>query len=161
MNSNRTRTITLVFLGLAVLVGGLFAVLAMASAVPEGSPTVQNVPVVATTQDRAPDAGMELPLVKLDGTWSVERNGTRFVATVANGTINIDIVTSDDTSMTYWNGTFETSESNGETITSTVVNPDLFVLSNATEKDFLVGENTLSFEFQGMGIKSTVVLNRG
>lgn len=156
MKNNRARVITFVLITLAVLTAGFFAVVAMSTAVPEGSPTVEYGPM--TPHDQAPNAGVELPMVNLDGHWSVENNGTRFIATVVDNTINIDIVTN-NMSMTYWNGTFKTTEAKGETITSKIADPKLRVLSKAKEKEFIVGDNTLSFEFQGMGIKAVLVLN--
>lgn len=124
---------------------------------PEASPTTPSPST--QTNETIPDIGLELPMVQLDGEWMAENNGTRFVATVSNQIINIQLV-SDGVSMTYWNGTFGISESPGTTVTSSVVDINKMVLSAATSKDFVVGDHTLSFEFQGMGIKATVVMIR-
>jgi hypothetical protein len=149
-----THTVIKIFLALGILVGALFAVLSMSAAVPEGSPTV------ATSVTQTPNVGLELPLVPLTGKWVAESNGTQFIATVDNSNITIDIV-NDGVSVTYWNGTFSTSESPGATITSNVIDPDRMVLSNAVSKDFGVQKDQVTFDFTVMSMTKKVVMTRG
>lgn len=104
--------------------------------------------------------GIELPMVQLDGTWAADENGTRFLATVKDEKISIDM--GDDAStMLYWYGTFKHVESPGADITSTKLKTDKLVLSGADAKDFTVENDTITFEFEAMGAKKKVVMTRG
>lgn len=152
--SVRTRTLLWVASVLAVIVGAVLAVLAMSLAVPEGSPVVENPPAIT-----APGVDLELPLVQLNGTWSSSDNGTQFVATVGNNVVSIEMVKG-DTSMLYWNGTFGTEGAAGDILVSNKSDVERPMLSSADSKDFTVGDDTLSFQFEAMGMMKTVVMMR-
>jgi hypothetical protein len=104
--------------------------------------------------------GLELPLVQLDGEWMAEANGSKLVGTVHDETIRI-VMQNEGYEMAYWHGTFRTADSPGATILSTLVEtPGELVMSSATEKNFVVQENTISFELTAMGMTTTVIMNR-
>lgn len=148
----RKHTVVYVFIVLAILVGGLFAVLAITSPTPV-------IPSSNTSVEPAPAPRIELPMVNLDGEWSAENNGSKFVAMVTDSNIEIRFV-ADDTSMIYWNGTFQTEAAPNETILSTKVDNGKMVLSKADSKNFVVGTDSLSFEFEAMGVIKTVAMTR-
>lgn len=111
----------------------------------------------------APPAGFSLPLVVMQGVWTAEEGGSKFVATIKDDTISMELG-DDNFSMLYWYGSFDGSEqSTGTTITSELLNSDRLVMSQATEKDFLLdGDKKLwfTFEVQSMGVKQRVGLER-
>jgi len=150
----------LIALVVAALVG-LGVALVVTNDKPDNSGTRSVVTSVNETPavPAAEDPGLELPLVQLDGEWTAEENGSRIVATVQNGLITM-VMQNEGSQMTYWHGTFKTAESPGATILSTLVEINEIVMSSATEKNFVVGENSLSFELTAMGMTTTVVLNR-
>lgn len=108
-----------------------------------------------------PLAGLELPLTHLEGQWSANENGTKFVATVVGNDIKIDMNGDGGVSALYWHGTFQTAESPGNTIVSTKTEGhDEIVLAQKNTKDFVVGENKIEFQFEAMGFKTKVVMTR-
>lgn len=147
------KTLAVVFTILAILAGLLLALLAMGLAVPEGSPTVVAPGEVGS--------GLDLPLVTLDGNWAShpEQSGSKFVATVNNDKITMHM-SNGKVDMTYWNGTFQSSATPGDSILSNKLEIDHVVLSGADNKTFYVGNNTLTFEFTAMGSTRSVTLNR-
>lgn len=148
-------TLVSILVGAAMLLGLFAAIIAASLAVPEGSPTVQ-VPESSTI-----GAGVDLPIVQLDGSWAStpDVNDSQYFATVSNGQIEIKMA-NDDLSMLYWVGTFESSASAGETVASNKVEVDKMVLSGADAKDFVVGEDAITFTFEAMGMQRTVALHR-
>jgi hypothetical protein len=112
----------------------------------------------AATQEST-ETNVGLSLINLEGQWTADNNGSKFVADVANSNISIKLVNG-NTSAVYWNGTFASAESAGATIVSDKVETGKLVLSRATSKSFIVKADTLSFEFEAMGMTTTVALKR-
>jgi hypothetical protein len=152
----RTRKIFASALAVVLIALGIFAVIALTS--PE--PTSPQVPVAGAEQ-YAPPAEINLPLVQLEGSWRAEYNGTVFVAKVASEIIEIDLQSADGSTMKYWYGTFKSSESAGQSVTSNIVDTQEIVLSQAKSKVFAVEKHSLSFEFKAMGVTKVVELKRG
>lgn len=150
---NHVCNITLVIVAVILIALGVYAGVSVWST---AAPSSAEVSVVD-----APKADFQLPLAQLEGTWRVEHNGTRFVAYVVGETIQIDMIAPDGTSMTYWNGTFKASESAGQSIISNAVDSGKIVLSQSISKNFMIGEDTLSFDFSAMGMTKTMVMQRG
>lgn len=113
----------------------------------------------STSQPAAAAPGLVLPLEHLDGKWTVDKNGVDFNATVVGDTIAIELA-SDGTSMDYWVGTFESTSNIGGTITSTATPTNGIVLSQDTTKDFQVGDGELTFTFEALNVKQTMVMHR-
>lgn len=107
----------------------------------------------------APAPRVELPVMDLQGVWVADENGRQFTATVANGNISIELGNA-DMSMLYWNGTFDTSNTAGAIIISDKIDINKAVLSGADSKEFVFENDKLSFEFEAMGMKKTVVMGR-
>jgi len=114
-------------------------------------PTVQTSPT-----------GLVLPLVPLEGMWYSQNDGTRFAAEVTGDKrIKIAIVGQDGESLSYWDGSFDTSAMPDQKITSTK-NKEAFCLSVDDTKDFQVKDDKLSFEFKmdSIGLTKRVVMAR-
>lgn len=123
------------------------------------SPLNRTDGVVPAAQ-QAPVANLDLPLVDLEGEWRAEANGVRFEAEVTGTIIKINLLSSDGTGMLYWFGSFHNSEEAGKTIKSEA-DGSRVALSMDSTKIFEVDKTSLSFEFQAMGVKKTVVMKRG
>lgn len=128
----------------------------LAAVIVQGSNSA--APQVMPTEITAPGE-IVLPLPDLSGEWSAEDNGVVFAASITDELIRIRLV-NDNTSMIYWNGTFNSQSASGVTLVSNKINLDEIVLSGSDSKDFLVEDNTISFEFKAMGMTKTVVLTR-
>lgn len=114
-----------------------------------------------TSTAAVPLAGLELPLTHLEGQWSADENGTKFIATVVGNDIKIEMNSDDGVSALYWHGTFQTAESPGNTIVSTKTeNHDEIVISQSTTKNFTVGSDWIKFKFSAMGFSKDVELRR-
>lgn len=141
---------------LFVILLSVFFVIAMAVtkdvSLPEASPTV-------VAEDASLVPGVQLPLPNLDGAWVAENNGARFEATVSTQDIVINFV-NNGSSMIYWNGSFNSQSASGVTVVSNKIDIDELVLSNADAKDFLIENDTISFEFKAMGMSKIVVMTR-
>jgi hypothetical protein len=150
---------TLVFLIVATIVA--FLVIAMVGPNDEfpsnttADNEINNLPVPAGEAG----SGLDLPVTNLIGQWSAENNGVQFVATIGNDTVTIMFV-NDGMSMTYWHGDFRDAESVGQTVVSNKLDINKAVMSQASSKNFAVGENSLSFEFEAMGMTKRVEMSR-
>jgi hypothetical protein len=156
--TTRTRTHNLTVIGIvfAIAAGIALVALLMAPDRNSTSPVVHNSPVAAI------ESGLILPLVHLDGNWTVKENDTTFNATVAGESIKIEMVGSEGVSATYWHGTFKTSESAGTVVTSTKTEaPDEIVISQSSTKEFTVGQNSLTFKFSALGFSKNLEMTRG
>jgi hypothetical protein len=161
-HSNRKAGLNLLFLlgVIAICAAGLataiyFLTSEDKSLAQDGSRTVTDR---TTLPETPPAAGIELPLVQLDGTWTAERNGSKFVATVKDDTIDIQF--GDNlSSMTYWYGTFKMAEEQGASIDSKLID-DRVVMSRAKSKSFQLKDDALWFEFKAMGMTTKVGLIR-
>jgi hypothetical protein len=155
MHKNKALAVAVVLVLVAAGVG-FFVAMGFASS---NSPTVSR-PTFETVQ-AAPDAGIQLPVMNMDGDWRAEDDGTgtQFNATVFENTINIKMVNT-SMSVTYWNGTFQSSVAPGKTVVSTFVDPETVVLSSATSKEFAIDENGMTFDFIAMGLTKKVRLVR-
>lgn len=127
---------------------------------------------IDTSQDTSSDTGsdvsvaakpveteVDLPVVDLQGDWIASENGRDFSANVSNGNISIELGNADVT-MLYWNGTFDTANTSGSIIVSQKVEMDRPVMSRAVSKEFTFENDKLSFTFEIMGTKRTVVMDR-
>lgn len=123
------------------------------------SPLNRTDGVAPVAVQQVPAAELNLPLVDLEGEWRAEANGVRFEAEVTGSVIKINLLSSDGTGMLYWFGSFRNSEEAGKTITSTA-DDSRVALSMDSTKVFEVDKDTLTFEFQAMGVKKSVVLKR-
>jgi hypothetical protein len=158
-HANRGITSNLVFILLAVVAAIGLAVGGYALFNADTDNNLKGGP--APMENAKPvDAGVDLPLVQLDGTWAAERNGSKFLATVADNKITIEFG-SDGTSMVYYYGTFKSAEEKGTVITSTALDTDKLVMSGAKQKAFTVEQNVIWFDFEAMGMKTKVGLTRG
>lgn len=118
---------------------------------------VRESSIVETGTPGAPQ--VELAVVALDGNWSAEDNGVTFAAVISSKTIQIMFI-NDGTSMIYWNGTFQDQENPGANVQSDKIDIDKIVLSGAVSKDFQISADTISFQFEAMGMTKTVVMTR-
>lgn len=102
-----------------------------------------------------------VPVMNLEGVWSYKNEkGGVFEATVTSKSVKILMKTPDDTSLVYWNGTFDSNQTAGATVVSKV-DEDAFILSKSTSKEFVVGIDTLTFDFTQAGKTKKVELRRG
>lgn len=105
--------------------------------------------------------GIQLPLVNLEGDWSMKKDGLAFIAKVADNDIKIQMVLSDGTSATYWHGTFKTADSAGSVIVSTKTEGEQeIVLSQDPTKAFSIKKDSIGFQFSAMGFSQNVELTR-
>ena len=135
----------------AVMVGLLVA------AVIQGSNSAS--PQIMPTGTDSVQSMVELPLPDLKGEWSARENGVYFSATIVDDAIRIRFING-DTSVIYWNGTFNGQSASGVTLVSNKIELDEMILSGSDSKNFMVEDNTISFEFKAMGMTKTVVLTR-
>lgn len=136
---------------------GLFLISEATSTSPSNE---RNNPTVPLAKLEAPNNGPMLPIMNLDGTWTHKTDkGGVFEATVTADAIKIVMKAPTGTSLVYWNGTFENSQSVGAVVVSKLIE-DKAILSQSKTKNFTVGDETLSFEFTSMGITKTVELKR-
>lgn len=115
----------------------------------------QDEPTVNYAPSNAPNAGLDLPLPSVNGTWT-DNNG--LVAVVENDTIEI-MWTRNNSSMLYWVGTFNSSASDGDIVTSAKTIVRKPVLSQADSKDFTIKHGRLFFELTAMGSTKTVEMS--
>lgn len=160
MSRKMKHNLALVGICLFVLIGVVVAVLAVSPRnVMSGPPGETHV--ANSQQYPVPLAGLDLPLVQLEGQWYYKKDGTAFVATIQGRDIKIDWITDEGTSMLYWHGTFETAESPGHVIASTKTEAhDEIVMSQSQSKDFTINNNSIVFDFAAMGFKTKVTLTR-
>lgn len=152
IKKNAIRVGWAIAVALAAAVVGL-----LVAAIVQGSNSA--APQMMPTEIAAPGEIMELPLPDLSGEWSAEDNGAVFAASITDELIRIRFVNG-DTSMIYWNGTFDSQSASGVTLVSNKIELDEIILSGSDSKNFLVGNNMISFEFKAMGMSKTVVLTR-
>lgn len=150
MSNNATRRNTPLIIGVLVVLVMVFGAIALVSTMISSN----NSPNMEGTHATS----LALPMIEFDGEWTAEVNDLRFDATVQDNSIAIQIANG-PTSMLYWNGTFEAQGSNGDTIISDKVETNDIIMSQVDSKEFIVGFNTLSFEFKAMGVTTNVVLN--
>lgn len=155
MQSRNNRNVFLTVISVVAIALGVFLTVTLTR--PETTANGQLQTVAGVEQNNT----LVLPLVQLEGTWVSNEDGSSFVARVDQRTIDIKIFSSDGTSLNYWNGTFETSESPGRSIDSKAVETNEVYLSTAKSKTFSVGADTLAFEFKAMGVTKIVTLKRG
>lgn len=147
MKNRHVRKITAVVLGVLVFFG-ILGCSGNESPIPRNDLKAQAV------------ADQVAPTMNLEGVWTHKTDkGGVFEATVAAKSIKILMKTPNDTSLVYWNGTFESRQMLGAVVVSQV-NEDAFVVSKSTSKDFVVGADTLTFDFTQMGMTKKVELKR-
>lgn len=147
--SNRSRNFAILLAGLIVTCLGIFFVV---------QTTAGDDPAIHSPEQPT-GVGLNLPLVQMNGVWTAEAGSSKFVATVKNQTITIELG-NDDTAMTYWYGTFVDQEARGATITSDLIETNEVILSQARSKDFVLKGTLLEFEFKAMGMTKKVRLSR-
>lgn len=102
-----------------------------------------------------------VPSKDLKGSWVfVNTNGSAFEATVSDNTVKVFMTTNKGVSMLYWNGTFDSYKPAGSVIASELIYDASGVLSQSKSKDFVVGDDTLSFDFTALGQTRKVDLRR-
>lgn len=156
--SDLKKKFSIVWIFIAALLGSAIVGVTVAwLSIGSDNPAVP-VPVITS----APEAGMELPLAEsdLNGRWFAENNGTTLEATVDVNTITI-VMINDGATMVYWYGSFDATASSGDSVLSEKIGTDELVLSTADDKDFVIGDNTMSFEMKAMGMTKTVEMTRG
>lgn len=148
--------LTLFVIGAASIVGVLFKA---GVEVEMNNPTVPSF--VADIHPNVPSTTQPIvPTMNLEGVWTYKSDkGGVFEATITDKSIKILMKTPDDTSMLYWKGTFQSQQSPGAMVSSDV-SEDAFVLSKSKHKDFVVGIDTITFEFTASGITKKVELRR-
>lgn len=108
----------------------------------------------SSTSQEAPRSEAAKP-ASLNGSWKDDM----FAATVAENSIEINIVDGDTTSL-YWKGTFP---ADGSTVTSaadTAALESSILGSQDAEKTFKVTDDTITFDMTMMGTTKTVHLKR-
>lgn len=99
----------------------------------------------------------------LAGTWSTtSTDGPTMTADVSADTIEIQWTTADTTAL-YWKGSFESSATNGSTITSdgdTETMAMSLLASMSETKEFVYDDGKISFDFTIMGVTSKLTLER-
>lgn len=134
-----------------IILGILFFV-----SVGSSSPTVASPNAVGEN----PPPGIELPVaVDLNGNWMVNDEGRVFTAEITSETITITL-SKGNTSVLYWYGSFDPTIPVGQIVVSDKLESDKMIVSRADSKDFLVGDNRLSFEFTVMGVTKKLELQR-
>lgn len=154
-----TRTKRTIGLGTGVVLVALAVFVVLWNLGGRANITTSPAPVAGANQYVVP-ANQPEPVADLTGKWIYKgTDGLAFAAEVKNGGISIDLLTGDGTSMTYWVGTFK-NEANIGSVIKSVVDTNEVVLSMDPAKDFTVDEGSLSFKFQAMGVKKTIVMTR-
>jgi hypothetical protein len=92
----------------------------------------------------------------LTGDWTADSNGVKLVATVANNTIKIVLKSDADTSINFWDGTFESQAATGDVIASLKTHTDEIVVSSDQSKTFTIGDGVMTFDMTFMGITKTI-----
>jgi hypothetical protein len=155
--STRTRHIAIGVVGIFLIALSTGVIMLFGG----NTPAITAMPVAGSQQYNVPQNekinDLELPLVQLEGSWVYKQGSVAFKANVEGQHIAIDMVT-DDGSMAYWDGSFKTAESPGNTITS--VRTDEVALSQDQTKDFSLDDGELKFEFRAMGVTKIIVLTR-
>lgn len=104
----------------------------------------------------SPTASASPAVQNLAGDWVADNNGIRMVATVKANTIKI-VLKSNDTSVDFWDGTFESQASSGATITSVKqVKDEEIVISSGNTKTFEIGDGTMVFDMSFLGVTKTI-----
>jgi hypothetical protein len=125
------------------------------------TPSQKNTTLPGPQQAVNSQVGLVLPLVPLEGDWSVKDNDLAFVAKVEGTSIKIEMLSGDGMSVTYWHGTFKTAESPNTTIVSTKTEADdEIVLVRDLSKDFQIGMDGITFKFSALGFSKIVTLKR-
>lgn len=91
----------------------------------------------------------------LDGQWVTDSNGVKLTATVAHNTIKIEL-RNNDTTINFWDGTFESFGKVGDVIASVKSQTDDIMVSSAESKTFTIGDRTMTFDLSFMGVTKTV-----
>lgn len=151
------HNLALIGVALFVLIGVVVAVLIASPRNVTSGPVGQ----AAGTQEYSQVDSLKLPLIQLEGDWQYKKNDLAFTAKVVGQDIKIEWVTTEGTSATYWHGTFKTSESPGHTINSIKTeDASEIVLSQSANKDFLINDDSIAFDFKAMGFTTKIVLSR-
>lgn len=145
----------LVLFGVMMVGVGLFVVIMGVTMTGKSQPSGSIGSVTTTTVTTGnlpvePKGVAKEVVVNLSGKWTANINGTDFNVDVTDTTITIKLAKGGNT-MLYWYGTFSNTTSMGKTITSDKLDIDKAVLSGAASKNFVVGDNSLTFEVSAMG----------
>jgi len=97
-------------------------------------------------------------LSNLDGEWTTASNGVVIDATVQNNTITIQLKYN-DTTVTYWKGTFISDAHPGQQIAS-IKDTTQAIFNASASKIFTIGDGTISYDMSAMGVTKTAVLSR-
>ena len=102
-------------------------------------------------------AAVEAPATQnLTGDWTADSNGVKLIATVANNTIKIVLKSDADTSINFWDGTFESQAAAGTVIASVKTHTDEIVVSSDQSKTFTIGDGVMTFDMTFMGVTKTI-----
>ena len=113
------------------------------------------------SHEAAPPKGVEKEIVTIDlnGKWSTTIKETTFNVDVTNSVITIKM-SKNGSSMLYWYGTFPSTGTIGEIITSTKLDINKAVLSGADSKMLTVKDGSLTFDVSAMGQTKNVEVTR-
>lgn len=145
----------------------VLAILALAAAAGVGgvyyvSQPEQKMRSLDVTQTVNVTASSEAPkATDLSGKWqSEEKAGSKFVGTVKDGKIHIEMVVAEGYTG-LWYGTFDYLQPGQKKIMSKAIEDEShFVLSNAKEKEFLYQGKSLIFNFEVMGTRTAIEMKR-
>ena len=95
----------------------------------------------------------------LNGEWKSEKPSV--VATVQNGTIEVQSILEDGGYARWWFGTFDNPQDGKVGVTSKgIQDPDKVYLSSAETKDFVYDNGMLKFQISLMGVSKVVEMKR-
>jgi hypothetical protein len=140
-----------VFVTAGLIVGGIFAAAG-------GADHQWSIPK-QTAVTSSNSSAVRVAPQDLTGIWESTNPEAKFVATITNDSIDIDLQTPTGT-LAYWSGSFGKPEGSTNKIKS---NPDpnkRVTWSNAATKEFLYLDGTLAFDYMAPGITSSIVLHR-
>jgi hypothetical protein len=140
------RVAVIAVAGLGIVIATLLAMLFMTS----GNRDAGNVEAPGMTP-RTTTAAVAVQQ-SLDGQWVAENNGIKMTATVVHDTITVELV-NNDTTINFWDGSFESFAQVGDVIGSVRTTAgDTIMVSSDQEKNFIVGDGTISFDLAFMGV---------
>jgi hypothetical protein len=158
-NKKNTKAIVIAMAVLAILIGATawLAVWAYWGTGSLGSPSPVVPQISSTVTPPVAPTGVEKEISTMDvtGKWTTKVNETTFTVDVVNSAVTIKM-SKNGSSMLYWYGTFPSTATIGESITSTKLDINKAVLSGADSKVFVVKQGTLSFDVSAMGQTKTV-----
>jgi hypothetical protein len=145
---------------IVVIASAIVVVLRLFSLSPEGATPVNSSTISSSTETTASVPEINTPVQNLNGDWMADDgSGVIIRGVVKDGQITLTL-NKENAKMLYWFGTFQPIAGPGNIVKSVGIEIPKAVLSTATSKDFVVGENTISFELSAAGNTTIVELRR-